>query len=329
MHGMEAASQRPMSHRRAFTIVEMLVVIAIIGLLVALLMPAIQLARESGRQVQCRGNLRQFALACQQFHQVHNAFPVKFVGPQTGFPSNWGVHVQLLPFLEQQPLFNSLLPGGLPSVYAASPPTISSLTTQPLLGRTIAVFTCPSDLGDATNPFFAGYGKTNYMPSGEATDLKGQAQVTFTSQEGVTMTDDRPLPVTAAAIRDGLSSTILWGERALARSGGLPSVGGVWVGRPNGHSNVAAHGRADWPPNTAWPGNPGLDSLNPRDPNCICHGWTSLHPGGLNVAMCDGAVSFISESIDSAPSGNCNPNTANRVYQNLFRKNDRNIVGAW
>lgn len=319
-----------LSGRRGLTLVELLVVIAIIGLLVAMLMPAVQSARESARQIQCRGNLRQLGLATQQFHQVHNAFPVKLIGPQSGFPSNWGVHVQLLPFLEQQSLFNTILPNGLPSVFMASPPTIPALSAQPLLARRIPVFACPSDLGDDTNPFFAGYGKANYMPSGEATDLKNQLPTTFTSVEGVTMMDDRPLPVTVASIRDGMSNTLLWSERALARSGGLPSVGGIWAGRIAGYTNAAAHGRGDWPPNTPWPGNPGLDSLNPRDPNCICHGWTSLHPGGLNVAMCDGAVSFMSESIDSAPGAtNCGVNTANRVYQNLFRKNDRNPVGAW
>src|SRR5581483_9115312 len=95
-------SRHSRTHRRAFTLVELLVVIAIIGVLVALLLPAVQVAREAARRMRCQNNLKQIGLACHNFHDVNGEMPKAF-SPTTGL--SW--HVYILPYIEQQTLFNN------------------------------------------------------------------------------------------------------------------------------------------------------------------------------------------------------------------------------
>src|SRR5499427_6896199 len=87
--------------RRAFTLVELLVVIAIIGVLVALLLPAVQAAREAARRMRCQNNLKQIGIAAHNFHDVNGELPRAF-SPITGL--SWQVNI--LPFIEQQSLYN-------------------------------------------------------------------------------------------------------------------------------------------------------------------------------------------------------------------------------
>src|SRR5438552_5563864 len=101
-----------MNHRNAFTLVELLVVIAIIGVLVALLLPAVQSAREAARRMQCTNNLKQMAIASHNIHDVTQYFPsghrTTFVGNASGGTAVYYLNcfIQMLPYIEQQPLFN-------------------------------------------------------------------------------------------------------------------------------------------------------------------------------------------------------------------------------
>src|SRR5688500_11330903 len=120
--------------RRAFTLVELLVVIAIIGILVALLLPAVQAARESARRMQCSNNLKQLGLAFHNYHDNYKQFPMAwFITGTTPWNSKaWGV--SLLPFIEQQPLHDQ---------YDSK--RLANFGNNPTVIRTpIAVFICPS-----------------------------------------------------------------------------------------------------------------------------------------------------------------------------------------
>jgi len=304
------AHRRPATRRKraAFTLVELLVVITIIGILIALLLPAVQAAREAARRMQCSNNLKQIGLAAHSYHAALGTFPVEFLGEQKQeWQGNWGAGVLLLPYLEQQPLYDQLKPDGK---------ELPTLSTQPLLAQSISVYLCPSNAGSRTNPNFGGYGLSNYLPNEAVVNLNERAKATAAGSQ----------PVTIAEIRDGTSNTILWGERAL-RDLEPRAVGGTWPGRTG--TNASSCGRGAWPPNThsRWPS----DGSDP----CTRHAWSSFHPGGIHVALCDGSVRFLNENIDSHTSyATCLATepasiTVNRVYQNLYLRDSGNPIGAF
>src|SRR5262249_27027182 len=128
--------------RFAFTLVELLVIIAIIGLLIALLLPAVQKVREAASRVKCQNNLRQLALGLHQYHDAHGQFPYGNSNPMGYDPGNepdrrnWAVD-KVLPYVEQQAVANGVaayLAGGAPYIVYC-----------PLNKTIMAVFMCPSD----------------------------------------------------------------------------------------------------------------------------------------------------------------------------------------
>jgi len=173
---------------RAFTLVELLVVIAIIGILIALLLPAVQAAREAARRMQCTNQLKQLALACHNYHSANvknfpGIYTFRIVNNTGGTITDWGVNpsVQLLPYFEQTAIYDSIVadtqttaPRTLEDNWAGANPayTGGGMTTSngnyPPWSRVIPALQCPSD-SMAEQKQDGTHGQSNYAPIRPAT----------------------------------------------------------------------------------------------------------------------------------------------------------------
>ena len=273
--------------RAAFTLIELLVVIAIIGILVALLLPAVQAAREAARRAQCSNNLKQIVLALHNYQDALGAFPpgtVDFGVPQS---QEWGWGVFLLPFMEQGPLYRQLAPSQRRFVELLMDPVDRQLCQVPL-----STFRCPSD---TTPPLL----ENTQQPR----DLDGVAPVGLdffgatSNYIGVTgFWDIGVLPsngvfgpnskVKFRDIIDGTSHTFAVGERDFYCAAG--TWAGVRDARASGPRGADyALGRISYKMNAV---------KNVGNPSC-CQAFSSSHPNGAHFALCDGSVRFVSENI--------------------------------
>ena len=131
------------SERSGFTLVELLVVIAIIGILIGLLLPAVQAAREAARRMQCTNNVKQFVLAMHNHHDVNNYLPSQGAWGAGVKSSRFGVHYQLLPYLEQTPLKDAIdSPNGPSQPWLPSSDGSAAWATRT---TKVVTFLCPSD----------------------------------------------------------------------------------------------------------------------------------------------------------------------------------------
>jgi prepilin-type N-terminal cleavage/methylation domain-containing protein/prepilin-type processing-associated H-X9-DG protein len=300
------------SRRSAFTLIELLVVIAIIAILIGLLLPAVQKVREAAARMQCANNLKQLALAVQNYHATEGRLPINrygdydntsaFGGPYESSAS-WSWLACLLPYLEQDNLYRQ---GNIPN----SPLNVSSAT-----GQTIKLLFCPSDqmisvgtametthyMGHAGSPILVGL--TNYKgvqgdnwcwgdwanPGVNGTSCEG-----FWKGDGALYPMDWERPKSLLAITDGTSNTFLVGEDVwnadIATQGYFyPLYGGgfAWA------HPVEATLTCALPPNARKPD--GTPYTSTDWPNL--HGFKSRHTGGVQFAYADGSVHFISNSI--------------------------------
>jgi prepilin-type N-terminal cleavage/methylation domain-containing protein/prepilin-type processing-associated H-X9-DG protein len=148
-------------HKRlGFTLIELLVVIAIIGVLIALLLPAVQSAREAARRTQCVNNLKQIGIALHNYHSAHDVFPMGITDSPDddmswgGVWSGWSAQALMLPFLEQQPVYASANFDWAPYAWANDPTVMNMIVNN---------FLCPSDPNAGprhTNSYAASYGAT-------------------------------------------------------------------------------------------------------------------------------------------------------------------------
>jgi prepilin-type N-terminal cleavage/methylation domain-containing protein len=313
---------------RAFTLVELLVVIAIIGVLVALLLPAVQAAREAARRTQCTNNLKQLGLAAHNYHDVYQAFPAgvsRFTrgGGVPGYASlcqSWAT--RLLPFLEQTTVQVSYdLPGTSWTGVSAGPGTATSKIMLP-------VFLCPSDVMKpvrGTSPVSA-YAPTNYVACTGDDQRFVRATAGMSAQGGFQRLRQgmfRTISWTRIAdVNDGTANTMAFSEVRLGGplgngvlisnegAGGLINclagapTGNVNNDYPRGWSWYAAKYAHSWgytaliPPNDQVTLRAGYDCVGEQTGSEVGLGARSWHPGGVLVAMADGSTRFVSETID-------------------------------
>jgi prepilin-type N-terminal cleavage/methylation domain-containing protein len=321
------------SRRRiAFTLVELLVVIAIIGILVALLLPAIQAAREAARRTQCTNNLKQLGVAMHNYHDTYKILPFRQCGTGTGTPWNnggrLGGFVAMLPFLEQAPLYDDIKGGGV-STHTGGTNNYPPMGPVPWEGAYIPWITriqalcCPSDPGQQMMIPGNGVQPSNYCFS--TGDIAPQSD--WTQTRGPFGGYTRPC-FNFSAIIDGLSNTVAYSERCTG-VGSTTIKGGLWLNiggiggktqlpincmtkRLDGQTYTTGGTYANWAGRRWCDGATAFTHFNtilpPNGPTCNDGAWdghpafcppTSYHPGGVLGTMCDGSVTFFDESIDT------------------------------
>ena len=323
--------QRAVLRRRVtgFTLVELLVVIAIIGILVALLLPAVQAAREAARRMQCSNNMKQIALAMHNYHDVHKSFPFAYMIDMRNLNmQTWSTRI--LPFIERTTISDKWV-DSVPCVIEGASLGFNAnhvAVNLELAKNVLPEFLCPST--PRTSPYQyswmlpAGAGgggvppitlTATYAPSDYciATGVRGlYANLAYAGDAG----GNRHGAIQPVAgpfgnrdsrmgnIRDGLSNTILVGERVggadiyFGRTpANLPPPtpalnGGGWADFLNGEH---------WLAGSLFDGRPGPDG-GPCAINCSNlrgAGFYSFHPSGAHFALCDGSVRMIVQTVNA------------------------------
>lgn len=330
-------------HLHGFTLVELLVVIAIIGILVALLLPAVQAAREAARRSQCQNNLKQIGLAVLNYESVHKHFPPagRGYGMCKGTPKNGEIFnsnglVELLPHLEFQSVYDQFNHAEAYSNYqnprSNGGHVVGDAGTNgnAALSQTeLQVFDCPSDDNDSTTRTLDGYyygpasgfdgASTNYdfITSGIFTFFACNSYNTRDSS--IKRMFGEESETTIAQVTDGLSNTFMVGETTRWHQNGRAFAwayrGHVMTGIDPYDENFSGRdaGINMW--SMPWT-DPSWQSYSPVVGH-VQEWWScaaSLHPGGSHFVMGDGSVQFISEDINKL------------MLRNLTRMADGEIV---
>ena len=304
------------SQSAGFTLVELLVVITIIGILIALLLPAVQAAREAARRMQCANNLKQIGVALHNYHAAYNTFPA---AESISFPTDCAlpdwccglpIYVALLPYLEQQNAFDQYMAYIPPAPYAAPNghnwwSNLAACTDQPM-----SVYVCPSDPRTAQYPMLRDYFAVTGGPLPPTAGASAQQPYVSTYYgdwyfNGLFLLNRWQ---GVGAVSDGTSNTLAIGESVhvslqgmgpgylVANEGGPMgwSFGG-FCDKPNCDRSTQGDGRGYR--NTVVAINTNLLPMTIDEEDIVPYG--SYHPGGTHFVFADGHVDFLSETINT------------------------------
>jgi prepilin-type N-terminal cleavage/methylation domain-containing protein/prepilin-type processing-associated H-X9-DG protein len=325
--------------RFGFTLVELLVVIAIIGVLIALLLPAVQAAREAARRMQCTNKLKQLALATHNYHDTYQALPCgrpALVGSDSNF-GRWSAYVWLLPFLELNASYESMTAHDLFVAPASGdryciPWETNKADTNfnTAMNTNYAALLCPSDSNSTKNT--NEIGRINYVYSSGDYAVHPKA---FAGKNRGPFGVGRWLGLNA--VSDGTSNTLMFSERLISISGrtikGAYAAGvtDVFTGNTDGaceanfvpllclqtkdnkqySTTLAPTIRND----SGYRWSDGVTAcvwtntiLPPNSPSCISSNNDDVpminppmsnHSGGVNIARVDGSCGFVSETVNA------------------------------
>lgn len=341
------------SNPTGFTLVELLVVIAIIGVLIGMLLPAVQSVREAARRSACSNNMRQITLGMLNYESALGELPPGIrndFGPNVGannWMGTWSWGTLLLPYVEQQGIFDVLDPRSGSLASRLTDPSVVEAVAMPL-----EIFRCPSDgtapdsndarrFFDSNGNQVEGVGLSSYVASnthswpiwtkfdadGNGTIGTGEVVTGAFSGEGATKIRD---------ILDGSSNTILVGERVFANGYMDPSIApgileafpraaNIYGTRGLGHGNGSGsqeyhawHGIVD----ATFCGHGFINDYNFWEKSRAA---SSRHPGGVNFGLTDGSIQFVRESIEHIGRFS----DVDSVYERLLAIADGQVVGDY
>jgi len=314
------------TRRRGFTLVELLVGIAIIGILIALLLPAVQAAREAAKRSQCSNNLKQLGLALHNYHDTFKTLPSGIATSTLWASSNnkggigvWGWGSLILPFIEQSALHEQLQVGDLPLDDALAV-NLAAFQTP------ISSFRCPSDKAaplnydhkvDGTPTATSNYIGNNRSHSIASNDHDVRGGLFFVNKA-----------IRFRDILDGTSNTVAVGERR-------------WQYKEQGAFNILVCGAANiYGCNDSAGDKDKADVLGSGQPRMNYNlgnkkhsetGYSSMHPGGAQFCLADGSVRFISETIDADMKDNqtARNRAVNSTWEMILARQDEGVIGAF
>jgi prepilin-type N-terminal cleavage/methylation domain-containing protein/prepilin-type processing-associated H-X9-DG protein len=306
-----------------FTLIELLVVIAIIAVLIGLLLPAVQKVREAAARMKCQNNLKQFTLACHNYHDANGQFPMGSKGRDVTDP-NWAYPAMNTPNWKPRTPFMAYLMAYIEQTAVAAQwdftKNYSQAPNLTLITYKFPIFDCPSDTPDTVghptthdlkSNYGLNWGSWSFRQQGGPTngvfplnygDAKGRAP--FYININIKLTD----------IADGTSNTLCWSEvlqspwTQLTGQAFVDRRGRVWnddtfcyqiSARLTPNSPKGDYGYCD-PADLNYPCDPlsvGLTSAAAPDAYMAAR---SRHTGGVNASLCDGSVRFVRDSIDLA-----------------------------